>query len=62
MKDLRWMSAETHEKFNDIVLRGIYADRGMIGFGDVLSEQAASDIHAYLIARATEDYADAGHP
>ncbi|OYX66018.1 MAG: quinohemoprotein alcohol dehydrogenase [Sphingomonadales bacterium 32-64-17] len=62
VKDLRWMSAETREKFNDIVLRGIYADRGMIGFGDVLSEQDASDIHAYLIARANEDYADAGHP
>ncbi len=62
VKDLRWMTAETRAKFNDIVLRGLYAERGMIGFDDVLSEQDASDIHAYLIARANEDYADAGHP
>ena len=63
MKDLRWMTAETRSQFADIVLRGTYADRGMIGFGDVLDENDASAIHAFLIARANEDYADASaHP
>lgn len=59
MKDLRWMSAETRAAFADIVLRGSLADRGMIGFGNQLSESDANAIHAFLIARANEDYADA---
>ncbi|HSG55068.1 MAG TPA: c-type cytochrome, partial [Paracoccaceae bacterium] len=63
MKDLRWMTAETRASFADIVLRGTLADRGMIGFGDQLSEGDATAIHAFLIARANEDYADAAaHP
>ncbi len=63
MKDLRWMTAETRASFADIVLRGTLADRGMIGFGDQLSEGDAAAIHAFLIARANEDYADAAaHP
>ncbi|MEL1249105.1 PQQ-dependent dehydrogenase, methanol/ethanol family [Aurantiacibacter gilvus] len=61
--DLRWMTAETRAAFADIVLRGTLADRGMIGFGDQLSEEDAQAIHAFLIARANEDYADASaHP
>jgi len=62
MKDLRWMTAETRAQFSDIVLRGIFADKGMIGFADTLNEEDARDIHAFLIARANEDYADANHP
>ena len=62
VKDLRWMTQDVRAQFNDIVLRGIFADKGMIGFGDTLSEQDASDIHAFLIARANEDFADASHP
>ena len=61
VKDLRWMSAETRAAFADIVLRGTLADRGMAGFADVLSDSDAAAIHSYLIARANEDYADAGH-
>ena len=60
--DLRWMTPETRAQFTDIVLHGAYADRGMIGFGDVLDQAGANAIHAYLIARANEDYADAAHP
>ena len=60
VKDLRWMTAETHAKFNDIVLGGIYAEKGMASFADVLSKDQADAIHAYLIARANEDYQDAG--
>ncbi len=59
MKDLRWMTAETRSQFADIVLRGTLAERGMIGFGGQLSEADANAIHAFLIARANEDYADA---
>jgi quinohemoprotein ethanol dehydrogenase len=57
--DLRWMTQETRAQFNEIVLGGIRADRGMASFRDVLDEEGASAIHAYLIARANEDYADA---
>jgi quinohemoprotein ethanol dehydrogenase len=63
MKDLRWMTAETRAQFADIVLRGTMADRGMIGFAGQLSEDDTASIHAFLIARANEDFADASaHP
>ena len=50
------MSAETHAKFTDIVLKGIYVDKGMASFADLLTPQQAEAIHAYLIARANEDW------
>jgi quinohemoprotein ethanol dehydrogenase len=59
VKDLRFMTAERHAQFNDIVLRGILADRGMASFADVLTPAQAEAIHQYLIARGNEDYADA---
>jgi quinohemoprotein ethanol dehydrogenase len=59
MKDLRFMTAESHAAFGDIVLKGTLADRGMIGFADVLTPAEAEAIHQYLIARGNEDYADA---
>jgi quinohemoprotein ethanol dehydrogenase len=61
MKDLRWMDSDTHAAFLEIVLHGARADKGMASFGDVLDETQANAIHAYLIARANEDFADAGH-
>jgi quinohemoprotein ethanol dehydrogenase len=59
VKDLRFMTAATHAQFNDIVLKGARADKGMASFGDTLSASQAEAIHAYLIARGNEDYADA---
>jgi quinohemoprotein ethanol dehydrogenase len=59
VKDLRFMSAETHAQFADIVLRGIRADKGMASFAGQLSAEDVEAIHAYLIARGNEDYADA---
>jgi quinohemoprotein ethanol dehydrogenase len=59
VKDLRWMSAETHGLFKQIVIDGIYREKGMVGFGDVLTPEDAEAIHQYLIARGNEDYADA---
>ena len=42
------MSPETHDAFKRIVLDGAFADAGMASFRDVLSEQDARDIHAYI--------------
>jgi quinohemoprotein ethanol dehydrogenase len=38
----------THEAFEAIVLKGIFADAGMASFADVVSPKDARDIHAYL--------------
>ena len=56
IKDLRHMSPATHGEFLAIVLGGSRAERGMAGFADLLSEDEARAIHAYLIARANEDW------
>ncbi len=56
VKDLRHMTAETHGKFNDIVLKGIYLEKGMASFADLLDQEQTDAIHAYLIARANEDW------
>ncbi len=50
--DLRYMSAETHKAFKDIVLYGARAQDGMAPFADMFSEQDADAIHAYIIDRA----------
>jgi quinohemoprotein ethanol dehydrogenase len=54
--DLRRMTAETHAQFNRIVLEGLYLEKGMASFSDILDEDEAEAIHAYLIARANEDW------
>lgn len=54
--DLRFMGAETHDEFNDIVLGGARADAGMIGFADLISIEEAEAIRAFVIARANEDW------
>ena len=59
VKDLRFMTPETHAQFNDIVLKGIRKDKGMASFADVLNASQTEAIHAFLIARGNEDYADA---
>jgi quinohemoprotein ethanol dehydrogenase len=56
VKDLRHMTGETHGKFNDIVLKGIYKDKGMASFADLLKPEDVNAIHGYLIARANEDW------
>ena len=59
VKDLRFMTAETHAQFAHIVLKGTRADKGMASFAGQLSPEDVEAIHAYLIARGNEDYADA---
>ncbi len=56
VKDLRHMTRETHAAFNQIVREGLYLERGMGNFSDILSAEDADAIHAYLIARANEDW------
>src|SRR5882672_12590146 len=56
IKDLRHMTAETHATFDDIVLRGVRERLGMASFADVLRPEEAEAIHAYVIARANEDW------
>jgi quinohemoprotein ethanol dehydrogenase len=56
VKDLRMMDAKTHASFDDIVLNGTRADRGMASFAKVLSMEDAQAIHAYIISRAQEDW------
>jgi quinohemoprotein ethanol dehydrogenase len=54
--DLRHLTPEKHKLFDDIVLKGIFVGMGMGNFSDVLSQEDADAVHAYLIARANEDY------
>ena len=56
VKDLRQMSPETRAAFLDIVLHGARAKSGMASFADILTPGYAQAIHAYLIARANEDW------
>ena len=56
ISDLRYMSEETHSKFSAIVLGGMYANKGMVGFSDILSPEDSEEIHSYLIQRAKETY------
>jgi quinohemoprotein ethanol dehydrogenase len=56
VKDLRMMDAKTHASFNDIVLNGARADKGMASFAKSLKAEDAEAIHAYVISRAQEDW------
>ncbi len=57
-KDLRHMTAETHKEFNDIVLGGKRARKGMASFADTLSKEDTEAIHGFVIARANEDWGE----
>ncbi len=50
--DLRRLSPELHAAFKDIVLGGVLAPTGMESFANLISEQDADNIHAYLIDQA----------
>lgn len=60
VKDLRQMNSETHAQFNDIVLKGTRVQKGMASFANLLSAEDAEAVHAYLIARANEDWGNMG--
>ncbi len=54
--DLRHLTREKHSLFNQIVLEGLYQDKGMANFSDLLTEDEVDAIHSYIIARANEDW------
>ena len=47
--DLRKLNAGLHAAFKDIVMKGALASGGMERFDDLLSDEDADNIHAYLI-------------
>ena len=56
LPDLRRLPSIWHEQFKPVVLGGLMAGAGMPGFGDVLSEDDADAIHAFVIDRANHDH------
>ncbi len=54
--DLRRMSRETHQAFEQIVLGGVLINAGMPPFDDVLSPEDTDRIHAYLISISWDGY------
>lgn len=50
--DLRLMTAETHELYQAIVRGGLYLDKGMDAFADVVNEEEAELIRQFVIAEA----------
>ena len=60
VKDLRQMNSETHAQFNDIVLKGLRVQKGMASFANLLNAEEVEAVHAYLIARANEDWGNMG--
>jgi quinohemoprotein ethanol dehydrogenase len=60
VKDLRQMTRETHAQFNDIVLKGLRKEKGMASFENLLTPEEVDAVHAYVIARAQEDWGGGG--
>lgn len=60
VKDLRQMTTEVHAQFNDIVLQGLRVQKGMASFANLLSVDDVEAVHAYVIARAQEDWGAMG--
>jgi quinohemoprotein ethanol dehydrogenase len=56
VKDLRFLSPQSHAAFNDIVLGGKLKEKGMESFRDRLTDEQAADIHAFVISRGQEDW------
>jgi quinohemoprotein ethanol dehydrogenase len=54
--DLRRMSRETHDRFREIVMDGVYLPLGMPRWNDVLSDADLEAIHAYIIAISWDAY------
>jgi quinohemoprotein ethanol dehydrogenase len=56
VKDLRFMTTASHAEFDRIVLEGTLVQQGMASFADILSPDDVAAVHAYIIARANEDW------
>lgn len=55
-KDLRHLTARVHAEFDNIVLGGKLKKSGMAPFKGVLSKAQVEAIHAFVIARAQQDW------
>ena len=55
--DLRYLSSQRHEQFNDIVLGGLFDARGMPSFASSLSADEAALVHQYINTQAQKLYA-----
>ena len=55
--DLRLMSETSHAAFDQIVRGGALVPKGMPNLSDVLDEDEARLVHAYVVARSREDRA-----
>ncbi len=55
--DLRFSTAETHGRWNDIVLGGANLPNGMPSFADLLGAEETRLIQAYVLSRAAADAA-----
>jgi len=58
VKDLRYLSTQTHSEFLSIVREGARQEKGMPNFGDTLSKSEAEAIHQYIISRTIRDWAE----
>jgi quinohemoprotein ethanol dehydrogenase len=54
--DLRWMSAQTHQQFDDIVLKGVRAAKGMGSFAGLITPAEAQQIRAAVVDSAWRAY------
>lgn len=52
--DLRYSPREVHEIWPAIVLGGLYQDKGMAAFNDVLKAEDVAKIHQYVLHKAVE--------
>ena len=50
--DLRMMTRETHDRFQDIVRGGVLSDKGMLSFAAAVTEDETELIRQYLISQA----------
>ena len=50
--DLRMMSQETHERFQEIVRGGVLSEKGMLSFANAVTEEEAELIRQYVISQA----------
>ncbi|RNL63485.1 PQQ-dependent dehydrogenase, methanol/ethanol family [Zhongshania marina] len=53
--DLRHLPTAFHDNFNAIVLDGVMKKAGMVGFSEVLNEEEAFALHAYILEQANVD-------
>jgi quinohemoprotein ethanol dehydrogenase len=53
--DLRYIPEAFHKSFKDIVLGGALKDRGMVSFAQVISNEQADALHAYILDEANKE-------